>query len=109
MTLQHEMVGDVAANVQLLGRPADMFPHASEAVWQLSPTCPIYVVHDSGRAGGGLVTLARDDLDADERRMREAGLAFDEQIDGSAPRRLVVRDVDGNTLKFSQDPAQPGV
>ena len=93
---------------RLLGRPADMFPHDSEAVWRLTPSCSIYVVQDPGRAGRGLVTLALDDLDAHERRLRETGLAFAEQVDGSAPRRLVVKDVDGNTLTFFQDPAPPG-
>ncbi len=93
---------------RLLGRPADMFPHASEAVWQLSPGCSIYVVEDSERAGHGLVTLALDDLAAQETLLRETGLAFEEQVDGEAPRRLVVKDLDGNILKFFQDPAHPG-
>jgi hypothetical protein len=92
--------------MRLLSRPADMFPHASEAVWQLSASCSIYVVQDSGRAGGGLVALALDDLEAHERRLREDGLPFDEQVDGSGSRCLVIRDVDGNTIKFFQDPAQ---
>jgi catechol 2,3-dioxygenase-like lactoylglutathione lyase family enzyme len=95
--------------VRLLGRPADMFPHASEAVWQLSASCSIYVVLDADRAGCGLITLALDDLAAHERHLSEVGLVFDEQVDGAAPRRLVVKDVDGNTLKFFQDPAQPGM
>jgi len=92
----------------LLGRPADMSPHDSEAVWRLTPGCSIYVVQDPERAGRGLVTLALDDLDAHERRLREAGVAFAEQVDGSAPRRLVVNDLDGNTLTFFQDPARLG-
>ena len=92
---------------RLLGRPADMFPHDREAVWRLTPSCSIYVVQDPERAGRALITIALDDLDLHERRLREAGLAFAELTDRSAPRRLVVNDVDGNTLTFFQDPAQP--
>ena len=91
--------------VRLLGRAADMFPHDTEAVWRLTPTGAIYVVQDPDRAGSGLLTVALDDLDAYEEQLREAGLAFEEQVAGHAPRRLVVRDADGNTLAFFQDPA----
>jgi catechol 2,3-dioxygenase-like lactoylglutathione lyase family enzyme len=93
---------------RLFGRGADMFPHEKESVWRLTPTSSIYVVEDRERAGKALVTLALDDLDAYEQRLRDGGFAFSEETNGSAPRRLVVRDVDGNTLTFFQDPAPPG-
>jgi catechol 2,3-dioxygenase-like lactoylglutathione lyase family enzyme len=92
---------------RLLGRPADMFPHDREAVWR-TPSGSIYLVEDPERAGGGIVTLALDDLDAHEKRLRDGGLTFTEQAEGVAPRRLVVRDVDGNKLTFFQDPGQSG-
>ena len=94
--------------VLLLGRAADMFPHDSEAVWRLATGGSIYVVEDAERAGNGLVTIALDDLDAHETRLRAVGVAFTEQSDRPAPRCLVVKDVDGNTLKFFQDPAPSG-
>jgi catechol 2,3-dioxygenase-like lactoylglutathione lyase family enzyme len=94
--------------VSLLGRPADMFPHDREAVWRLTPDGSIYLVEDPERAGTGIVTLALDDLDAHERRLRDGGLTFAEQGHGAAPRRLVVRDLDGNTLTFFQDPGRSG-
>jgi len=93
--------------VRLLGREADMFPHEKEFVWRLTPTSSIYVVEDRELAGHGLVTLALDDLEVQERRMREGGFAFTEETSGSAPRRLVVTDADGNMLTFFQDPARP--
>jgi glyoxylase I family protein len=93
--------------VRLLGREADMFPHDTESVWRLTPTSSIYVVEDRELAGNGRVTLALDDLDAHERRMREGGFTFTEEACGSAPRRLVVRDPDGNMLTFFQDPGRP--
>ena len=94
--------------VRLLGREADMFPHERECVWRLTTNSSIYVVQDRERAGNALVTLALDDLDAHERRLRDGGFLFSEETDGSAPRRLVVRDNDGNTLTFFQNPAPPG-
>jgi catechol 2,3-dioxygenase-like lactoylglutathione lyase family enzyme len=90
---------------RLFGRQPDMSPHATEAVWRLTSTCSIYVVQDQKRAGRGLITLAVDDLDAHEGHLREAGIAFETQADGNAPRRLVVNDGDGNTLTFFEDPA----
>jgi catechol 2,3-dioxygenase-like lactoylglutathione lyase family enzyme len=94
--------------VRLLGRPADMFPHEREAVWQLTPTSSVYVVQDSVRAGSGLVTLALDDLDANEERLGADGLALTEQSGSASPRRLVVKDADGNSVTFFHDPSQSG-
>jgi hypothetical protein len=85
-----------------------MFPHEREAVWQLTPTSSIYVVENSKRAGSGLVTLALDDLDANEERLTAAGLALTEQSGGASPRRLVIKDADGNSLTFFNDPSQSG-
>lgn len=91
--------------VRLLGREADMFPHESECVWRLTPTSSIYVAQDSQRAVGALVTLALDDLDVHERRLREAGFTFTEETSEAAPRRLAVSDLDGNKIVFFQDPS----
>ncbi len=90
--------------VRLLGREADMFPHESECVWRLTPTSSISVTQDPQRAGSALVTLAVDDLDVHERRLREAGFAFTETGE-AGPRRLAVSDLDGNRVVFFQDPS----
>ena len=90
---------------RLLGREADMYPHDRESVWQLTPTSSIYVAEDPVRAGSALVTLALDDLDAHERRLRDAGFTFTEETSGSAPRRLILSDLDGNRLAFFEDPS----
>lgn len=50
-----------------------MLPHEHECVWRLTPTSSIYVVHEPERSGRALVTIALDDLDAHERRLREGG------------------------------------
>lgn len=105
-------VADYAASydwyVRLFGRAADMFPHEREAVWRMTPNSSVYVVEDAERAGRGLVTLALDDLDAHERRLGERGIAYTERASGDGPRRLVIRDIDGNTLAFFEDPAPSG-
>ena len=102
-------VADYAATydwyVRLLGREADMFPHEKESLWRLTPTSSIYVVEDRELAESGLVTLALDDLAAQAMRMREGGFTFTEEASGTAPRRLVVRDPDGNMLSSSKIPA----
>jgi Glyoxalase/Bleomycin resistance protein/Dioxygenase superfamily len=95
--------------LRLFGRPADMFPHDREGVWRLRPNGSICLVEDPERAGTGIATLALDDLDAHERRLRDSGLTFAEQAHGTAPRRLVVRDLDGNALTFFQAPGRSGV
>lgn len=113
MAVTHTFVGlpvaDFAAAygwyARLLGRPADMFPHEREAVWRLTPTASIYVVQDDERAGSGLVTVALDDLDAHERLLSAEGLAYTEQPGGDSPRRIVVKDADGNSLTFFHDPS----
>jgi catechol 2,3-dioxygenase-like lactoylglutathione lyase family enzyme len=94
--------------VRLLGREADMFPHETECVWRLTPTSSIYVVQDAERAGSALVTLALDDLDTQERRLRDGGFTFTEEAAGAAPRRLVISDIDGNRLVFFHDPTPTG-
>ena len=93
--------------VRLLGREADMLPHETECVWRLTPTSSMFVVQDTARAGSGMVTLALDDLDAQEQRLRDAGFTFTAEAGGPGPRRLAVRDPDGNRLTFFADPAPP--
>src|SRR6476469_7183948 len=95
VAITHSFVGlpvaDYAAAydwyVRLLGREADMFPHETESVWQLTPASSIYVAQDSDRAGSALVSLALDDLDAHERRLREAGFTFTVEARDAAPRQ----------------------
>ena len=103
---------------RLFGREADMFPHEREAVWRLTSSSAIYVVQDADRAGSALLTIALDDLNARERAPRSR-VRSPRRSAEPAPRRLLVKDADGNTLTFFQDraagrvrprvAAQPGV
>lgn len=89
---------------RLLGRPADMLPKADEAVWQLSSTGLIYIVADRSRAGRGLVTVAVDGLEEHlaELAKREIPTHID-SVSGGV-KKVVVRDPDGNTISFFEDP-----
>jgi catechol 2,3-dioxygenase-like lactoylglutathione lyase family enzyme len=95
---------------RLLGRPADMFPNENEAVWQLTDTGLIYVVRDSARAGGALLTLIVDDLDEQLADLAGRGLTED-AIEGLAGvgRKAVITDPEGNTIAFAElvAPADP--
>ena len=91
---------------RVLGREADMFPHATEAVWRLTASGATYVVEDPARAGSGLLTIAVDDLGTVETRLQQERIAFTAMDSDQAPRRLVVEDVDGNRITFFEDPEQ---
>jgi catechol 2,3-dioxygenase-like lactoylglutathione lyase family enzyme len=89
---------------RLFARAADMFPCEGEAVWRVTPVASIYVTVDPERAGGGLLTIAVSDLDAHAQGLGTDGVAIAESSEGP-PRRLSVRDGDGNTITFFEDPA----
>jgi hypothetical protein len=48
---------------RLLGEPS-FFPNATEVVWTLGDGRSLYIEEDPGRAGGALITVFIDDLDA---------------------------------------------
>src|SRR3954465_11242461 len=48
---------------RLLGEPS-FFPNATEVVWTLAEDRSLYIEEDPRRAGGGLITVWVDDLDA---------------------------------------------
>lgn len=90
---------------RLFGRRPDRYPHEREAVWNLTAQGSVYVTVDSERAGAGLLTFAVSDLAAEVARLRAAGIIGDEHVsDGDGPRRLELRDADGNLVKLFQDP-----
>ncbi len=88
---------------RLLGRPPDMLPHETEAAWQLTGGGWLYVVEDSARAGGGLLTLLVEDLDEELARIAERGIEVGEIITmpGKA-RKADFDDPEGNRISFGQ-------
>jgi hypothetical protein len=92
----------------LFGRPPDMLPMESEAVWHVTTSGSVYVTADPPRAGSALVTVAVSDLNEHVTSLAARGLTLREEEAGStAPRQLTVTDNDGNCIKFFEDPIQP--
>ena len=93
---------------RLLGEPT-YFPHDTEAVWTLADDRSVYVVEDADRAGGCVVTLFVDDLDARVAEIAARGLDPDErEAYPNDVRKFVYRDRDGNEVGFAGAPPEPG-
>ncbi len=88
---------------RLFGRPADMLPHDTEAVWHLSETGLVYVVANRDRAGTALLTLIVDDLDGLVAELAGRGLTAGEPYAvGSAARKADISDPEGNLISFAE-------
>lgn len=86
---------------RLFGRPPDLVPHEREVAWQLAEGGWVYVVEDPGRAGGSLLSLIVEDLDAEVAPVEERGLVA-ERLPGGPPFKAEVVDPDGNRVTFGQ-------
>lgn len=89
---------------RLMGRAPDFFPHEREAVWQVTDTGWIYIVDDAARAGGGLLTLMVDDLEArvDEigrRGIETEGIAW---VVPESTRSAWITDPEGNRIQLAE-------
>lgn len=90
---------------RLLGEPT-FFPHATEAVWTVAEHRSLYIVEDADSAGGCVVTMLVNDLDADVAAIASRGIQPDElRTYPNAVRKAVYRDPDGNELGFGGPPA----
>ncbi len=86
---------------RVFGRPPDVPVHATEAMWRLTEGGWLYVVADTERAGGCLVSIAVGDLDATVAGLRRRHLTpGDAEAVGDAGRKVTVTDPDGNSLSF---------
>lgn len=108
-------VADVEAALgwyeRLLGRPADARPMDGLAEWHFAGSGAIQLVEDADRAGGGLITLAVDDLERHVGELRERGLS-PEAIDSETSDKVLfatVADPEGNaiTLVEQRGAAEP--
>jgi hypothetical protein len=90
---------------QLLGREPSMFPHDTEAVWELAEHRFLYIVEVPERAGHSVVTLFVGDLDAVVRDTAARGLEpAERETYGNGVRKLTYRDPDGNEIAFGGAP-----
>jgi catechol 2,3-dioxygenase-like lactoylglutathione lyase family enzyme len=89
---------------RLLGEPT-FFPNATEAVWTLADDRHVYILQDPARAGGALITLFVDDLDAHVARIAARGLEpAERETYSNGVRKVTFRDADGNEIGFGGGP-----
>jgi catechol 2,3-dioxygenase-like lactoylglutathione lyase family enzyme len=101
-------VKDYAASLawyeRLLGTPV-MFPHDTEAVWELAEHRYVYINQEPEHAGHARITIFVDDLDAVIAQIAGRGLepALRETYDNGV-RKITYRDPDGNEIGFGGAP-----
>ena len=89
---------------RLLGDPS-FFPHATEAVWILADDRSVYIEEDADRAGGALITVFVDDLDALISEIGSRGLKpAERETYSNGVRKATYRDDDGNEIGFGGAP-----
>jgi hypothetical protein len=89
---------------RLLGEPS-FFPNATEVVWMLAEDRSLYIEEDPGRAGGALITVFVDDLDAIVSEIGSRGLEpAERETYSNGVRKAIYRDDDGNEIGFGGPP-----
>jgi hypothetical protein len=90
---------------QLLGESPEMFPHETEAVWELAEHRYLYIVQMPEHAGHARHTLFVDNLDALVTQITARGLepALRETYDNGV-RKITYRDPDGNEIGLGGAP-----
>jgi catechol 2,3-dioxygenase-like lactoylglutathione lyase family enzyme len=101
-------VGDLTAArgwyERLLGEPS-FFPNATEIVWILADDRSLYIEEDPRRAGGALITVWVDDLDARISEIGSRGLEpAERETYSNGVRKVTYRDDDGNEIGFGGAP-----
>ena len=90
---------------RLLGDPS-FLPNEREVVWTLADARHVYIEEVAGRAGGALITVWVDDLDAVVAEIASRGLEPDErETYANGVRKIIYRDDEGNELGFAGAPA----
>src|SRR3954454_8113356 len=85
---------------RLLGEPA-FSPNATEVVWTLADGRSVYIEEEPRRAGGGLVTVWVDNLDAAIAEIGSRGLEpAERETYSNGVRKATFRDADGNEIGF---------
>jgi hypothetical protein len=89
---------------RLLGAPS-FSPNATEVVWTLADDRSVYVEEDPDRAGGALITVFVDDLDAVVANIASRGLEpAERETYSNGVRKATYRDDDGNEIGFGGPP-----
>ncbi|MDQ6775875.1 MAG: VOC family protein [Actinomycetota bacterium] len=88
---------------RFFGRPPDVVPNETEAMWEVTDTGWVYVVADEARAGRGLMTVMVEDLDEQLAALEERGIAAGPVE--TAPglfRKTIIEDPEGNVIQLGQ-------
>ncbi len=89
---------------RLFGEPA-FFPNAVEIVWSVGDERFVYIEEDAARAGGAMITLFVDDLDARLAAFAARGLEpAEREAYANGVRKVTYRDDDGNEVAFAGGP-----
>jgi catechol 2,3-dioxygenase-like lactoylglutathione lyase family enzyme len=89
---------------RLLGEPS-FFPNATEVVWTLADDRSLYIEEDPRRAGGALITVFVDDLDALISEIGSRGLEpAERETYSNGVSKATYRDDDGNEVGFGGAP-----
>lgn len=102
-------VRDFAASLawyrRLLGAEPSMYPHETEAVWQLDEGRLLYIVQRPEHAGHALQTLIVEDLDAVLSGAAERGVEpAKQETYPNGVRKVTYVDVDGSEIAFGEVP-----
>jgi catechol 2,3-dioxygenase-like lactoylglutathione lyase family enzyme len=91
--------------VRLLGAEPAFFPNDIEAVWEIAEHRYLYILASPEGAGGGLVTLFVDDVEALVAEIAARGIEPDEsETYSNGVRKVTYHDPDGNEIGFGGGP-----
>lgn len=92
---------------RFLGAEPAFFPTDIEAVWTVSGDAYLYIEQVPERAGGSMVMLMIDDLDATLAGISARGIEPDRQEDYEQnTRKVIFRDPDGNEISYGATAAE---
>ena len=100
-------VKDIKTAVQwyekVFGRPADSTPMPGLAEWKFAGGGGLQVYALPERAGSCSCTLTVSDIDLEASRLEKLGVATGSKM-GDQVKVFMVKDPDGNSIAFAQDP-----
>ena len=89
----------------LLGGEPAFFPTETEAVWEVGDHRYLYIEERPDRAGGAVVTLLVDDLNAYVAQIASRGIEpVTQETYDNGVRKVIFSDPDGNEIGFGPSP-----
>jgi catechol 2,3-dioxygenase-like lactoylglutathione lyase family enzyme len=92
---------------RLFGSPPSFFPNDREAVWSIGDRRWVYIITEPERAGGAVLTLMCDGLEALIEDIRGRGIEFgNEELPAENVRKVIYYDPDGNEIGLGRIPSK---